>query len=221
MRVNKFVAAALGVSRRKADELVEAGEITINGSFASVGSRIREQDTVQHHGVKLSLPDYEYIMLNKPVGYLCSAKPQGGIPTIFELLPEEYSHLKIAGRLDKDSSGLVMLSDDGDFIHRIIHPAQGKEKFYTVRLNKMIEDADIEAIGSGVDIGDQRPSRLKVHKNQNGSLSIEMGEGRNRQIRRTFEALGYQVTALHRHGIGQYTLGELAKGQWRKIESRV
>ena len=135
MRLNKFVALSLGVSRRKADELIEQGQILVNGDRAVLGRQISQSDTVLYNSRELHIQPKKLILLHKPVGYLCSRASQGGAPTIYELLPASLHHLKPVGRLDKDSSGLILLTNDGDFAHQMTHPSFYKIKRYLVTLD--------------------------------------------------------------------------------------
>lgn len=221
-RLNKFVALSLGVSRRKADELIEKGKIIVDGQPARLGQQISEVNHVSYNGNSLKTQDKKLIALNKPVGYLCSRASQGGVPTIYELLPKSLHHLKPVGRLDKDSSGLILLTNDGDFAHHMTHPSFYKIKRYLVTLDQPLQPLHRQMINDfGVQLPDG-PSRLTLERQHEGDEHrwiVQMSEGRNRQIRRTFAALGYTVTKLHRTDFGRYSLGGLKKGQW--IEEKI
>ena len=221
-RLNKFVALSLGVSRRKADELIEKGKIIVDGQPARLGQQISEVNHVSYNGNSLKIQDKKIIALNKPVGYLCSRASQGGVPTIYELLPKSLHHLKPVGRLDKDSSGLILLTNDGDFAHQMTHPSFYKMKRYLVTLDQPLQPLHRQMINDfGVKLPDG-PSRLTLERQHDGDdrrWIVQMSEGRNRQIRRTFAALGYTVTKLHRTDFGSYSLGSLKKGQW--IEEKI
>lgn len=214
MRLNKYIAHATGVSRRQADEIIESGSVSVNGVTAGLGRSINEDtDVVLLGGKVLKLPkEATTILMNKPVGYVCSRRAQGkGVKTIYELLPDEYKTLKTVGRLDKDSSGLIMLTDDGDLAFQLTHPKYHKEKQYLVALDKNLSVADERLISdNGVEIGDGL-SRLGLEclNNNRHTWRVTMSEGRNRQIRRTFAALGYTVVKLHRIKFGEYEIGEL------------
>ena len=141
IRLNKFLALQLGISRREADNLISTDTVTINGKPATLGTRLSPTDTVKVAGRDISSHAIKkvYIALNKPVGYVCSRRQQGHAPTIYSLLPRDLHHLKPVGRLDKDSSGLILLTNDGDFAHRMTHPSFRKTKIYKVRLNRPLE----------------------------------------------------------------------------------
>ncbi|MDO4773652.1 MAG: pseudouridine synthase [Candidatus Saccharibacteria bacterium] len=219
-RLNKFLALALGVSRRKADELIEQGSVTVNGVPAALGQHIANTDTVAYRGKPVSLQQHRLIMLHKPTGYLCSRASQGGVPTIYALLPKELHHLKPVGRLDKDSSGLILLTNNGDLAHQMTHPSFHKVKRYLVTLDKALEPLHRQMISDfGINLPDGR-SQLGLERQHDGDDTrwiILMSEGRNRQIRRTFAALGYTVTKLHRTDFGNYSLGDMKRGQWREV----
>ena len=219
MRLNKFVALSLGVSRRKADELIEQGQILVNGDRAVLGRQISQSDTVLHNSQELHVQPKKLILLHKPVGYLCSRASQGGIPTIYELLPKSLHHLKPVGRLDKDSSGLILLTNDGDFAHQMTHPSFYKMKRYLVTLDQPLQPLHRQIINDfGVQLPDG-PSRLTLERQHDGDdrrWIVQMSEGRNRQIRRTFAALGYMVKKLHRTDFGSYSLGGMKRGEFQE-----
>ncbi len=215
-RVNKIIAHAIGLSRREVDTAISAGRVTINGVKAVMGSRVRPGDTVLYDGKAITeRSDYTYLMLNKPAGYVCSRKRQGDVPTIYELLEPEQTKLKAVGRLDKDSSGLLLLTEDGDFAHRMTHPTFHKQKTSIVALDKDLEPLHQQMISDhGIQLEDG-PSKLMletVDETSRKGWKVSMHEGRNRQIRRTFSSLGYDVTALHRTQFGPYSIGSLKPG---------
>ncbi len=218
-RLNKFVALALGVSRRQADELIEQGKVTVNDQPAKLGQRITATDIIRYGNKRLTAQTHQLILLHKPVGYLCSRASQGGVPTIYELLPKDLHHLKPVGRLDKDSSGLILLTNDGDFAHQMTHPSFYKIKRYLVTLDQPLQPLHRQMINDfGVQLPDG-PSRLTLERQHEGDdhrWIVQMSEGRNRQIRRTFAALGYTVTKLHRTDFGSYTLGDIKRGEFQE-----
>lgn len=251
IRLNKFLAERLGVSRREADDLISAGKITIDGKPASLGARVDFSSKVCYNDKIIPFEaDFLYIAFNKPVGYVCSRRAQGDTPTIYELLPKEYRKLKTVGRLDKDSSGLILLTNDGDFAYQMTHPKFHKEKIYEVTLDRPLEPLHQQMISDYGIMLDDGPSKFLVVKDELAvSLSegvqslakrevapaargdgtagraprktipqaryiVKISEGRNRQIRRTFAALGYRVTALHRTKFGPYQLSGLKPGEY-------
>ncbi len=223
MRINKFIAQQLDISRRKADLLIEQGVVSVNRQPAHAGMRIAETDVVIADGKKLQAQHsrpHVTLLLHKPTGYVCSKDGQGS-PTIYELLPPKYQSLYIAGRLDKDSSGLVILTNDGELMQTLTHPSQGKKKTYQVGLATPLTEEDIQHLKTGVIIGEERISQLIVtpakKKSVTPTYTVQMHEGRNRQIRRTFEALGNQVLSLHRTDVGPYSLETLRPKQCKLL----
>ena len=248
-RLNKFLAERLGVSRREADELIKSGKVTINCDKAIIGNKIDNKSKICFNNKLIPFDnEYLYVAFNKPVGYVCSRHAQGKAPTIYEILPKKYHKLKTVGRLDKDSSGLILLTNDGDFAFKMTHPKFHKEKVYEVELDKPLEPLHQQMISDFGVMLDDGPSKFTVIKSElakpsssgrssrpssRGSLSSPrsdcgfpseeisqarytaiLTEGRNRQIRRTFAALGYKVTKLHRTQFGKYQLGNLAFGKY-------
>ncbi len=154
--------------------------------------------------------------MNKPVGYVCSRRAQGTAPTLYDLLPEKYQKLKTVGRLDKDSSGLIILTNDGDFAFEMTHPKFHKEKIYEVSLNKPLEPLYQQMISDFGIMLEDGPSKFLIIKDKSNYI-VKISEGRNRQIRRTFAALGYRVTRLHRTQFGKYVLNNLKEGDTTEI----
>lgn len=238
MRINKLLALRLGISRREADEAIVAGRVAISGAKAPLGAAIAQGDVVSFDGTPLQTETaLVYIMLHKPVGYVCSRRQQGSSTTIYALMPPKYHHLKPVGRLDRDSSGLLILTNDGDFAHRMTHPSFKKTKSYEIVLNKPLTLEDANHIRRGVHLPDgvsklelrdksqeSRKSSTESAPTHDSSLMthnsyvVAMHEGRNRQIRRTFGALGYAVTALHRTQFGDFELKNLKPGEFKKIQ---
>ena len=221
-RLNKFLAEKVGLSRREADNLIVDGKVLVNQQPAVLGARISETDEIICDGKNISTkkPEYIYLMLNKPVGYVSSRKAQGEVPTLYELLPEKYQKLKTVGRLDKNSSGLILLTNDGDFAFKHTHPKFYKLKTYLVELDQTLAPLHQQEISDfGIHLEDGL-SKLFLTKLDKGRLKwqVEMSEGRNRQIRRTFAALGYKVVKLHRIEFGHYQLGDLKTGEFKLVE---
>ncbi len=219
-RLNKYIAFHLGLSRREADDLISKGSVTVAGEKAILGGRVEEGQPVAVSGKLITeKAGYTYLAFNKPEGYVSSRKQQGDNPTLYSLIPKEYHTLKPVGRLDKDSSGLLLLTDDGDFAYQMTHPKFYKVKTYTVELNKALEPLHQQMISDyGVQLEDG-PSQLSLERvgDDRKSWIVTMHEGRNRQIRRTFSALGYTVTKLHRTSFGPYQLDQLASGAYEAV----
>ena len=218
LRLNKFLAERLGVSRREADELIVAGKVTVNGEKAIIGNKIDNKSKVCYNNKTIPFDtEFIYLAFNKPVGYVCSRHAQGPAPTIYEILPQKYHKLKTVGRLDKDSSGLILLTNDGDFAYQMTHPKFRKEKIYEVELDKPLEPLHQQMISDFGVMLEDGPSKFTVIRDGNKYITT-LTEGRNRQIRRTFAALGYKVTKLHRTQFGKYELGNLAFGKYDIIK---
>jgi pseudouridine synthase len=218
MRLNRYIAQYTDLSRRKADALIQSGLVIVNRQVAHPGLNVSDKDTVLVDGKKV-VPVQKVlstVLMHKPAGYVCSKDGQGS-PTVYELLPKGMQSLNIAGRLDKDSSGLVILTDDGQLLQELTHPSNDKEKIYHVKLNKPLADGMIAKLANGVDIADNRLSKLMVTPLENDEYEVSIQEGRNRQIRRSFEAIGYKVTKLHRIQLGPYQLDSLAPKQFKVL----
>ena len=220
MRLNKYIASGTDMSRRRADVYIEAGRVTINGTMAEQGQSVNEGDVVEVEG-KLVTPPAQLItiMLNKPCDVVVSRDGQGS-DTVYDLLPEEYQRLNPIGRLDKDSSGLLLLTNDGALAQSLSHPSQQKIKIYEVEIDKPLQPLHRQMISDhGLQLFDGL-SRLQLERIRDGNekaWNVTMYEGRNRQIRRTFEALGYKVETLHRTQFGPYSLRTLASGANRVV----
>ncbi len=224
-RLNKFLAESLGLSRRQADDAIVDGKVEVEKvgkkrQRAVLGERIDKSDKVWYNGnIVLHNLTYVYVALNKPVGYVCSRNAQGDAPTIYDLLPKKYHTLKTVGRLDKDSSGLILLTNDGDFAFSMTHPKFYKEKTYEVELDRSLEPLHQQMISDfGIELPDGK-SKLGLIKTDNTQKNwrVIMHEGRNRQIRRTFAALGYKVIKLKRIEFGKYSLGNLPEGKTQEV----
>lgn len=215
IRLNKFIAQHLHVGRRAADDLIAAGKATINDKPIVLGARVTTGDVVKVDGKTLAATrpeDFLYVLMDKSVGYVCSRRQQGDALTIYTLLPPEFQHLKTVGRLDKNSSGLILLTNDGDLAHRLTHPSFVKVKTYDVTLDKPLQPLHHQMIADHGVLLPDGPSRFqltRLHDGDSTQWQVTMHEGRNRQIRRTFTALGYDVTRLRRTSFGPFAISQL------------
>lgn len=224
LRLNKFLAERLGVSRREADDLISSGKIKVDGKTAKIGAKVDNSSKVCYN--KKTIPfqtDFLYLAFNKPVGYVCSRRAQGDSPTLYDLLPAKYQKLKTVGRLDKNSSGLILLTNDGNFAYQMTHPKFRKTKVYEIELDKPLEPLHQQMISDYGVMLEDGVSRFKIIRDNSTQLpssgyTVILTEGRNRQIRRTFAALGYKVTKLHRTHFGKYELGNLKPKKYVIIE---
>lgn len=214
-RLNKqMVKLGLADSRRSADTQIANGEVKVNNALATLGMQVDENDKIEN-GIKQHKHNNDItILLNKPVGLVCSHVAQGSSKTIFSILPNSFKTLRFAGRLDKDSEGLLILSSDGDLIQKLTHPSQKKMKKYQVIVKPEISKDDRDKLTAGVKLEDglSKFKKLKVAKE---CICVSMFEGRNRQIRRSFEYLGYKVVKLKRIEQGELELGTLKAGEYR------
>lgn len=215
MRINQYLAQGLGVSRRKANELVELGLVKINADVARHNSTVSIKDTVEYNGQKVQRKDYSYMLMNKPRGFVTSRAKQGTLPTIYSLLPVKHHDLKPVGRLDKNSCGLLLLTNDGILTQNLTHPSRQKQKRYTVTLDKELSKDDQTKINSGVKLKEGISSMQITGRGKN--WKVTMSQGKNRQIRRTFAALGYKVTFLQRTEFGPYDLNMLESKLFKKV----
>lgn len=217
MRLNKYIAQATGLSRRAADQAIDDGRIRVNGSSPTIGLQIGDGDvvTLDSHSIRPATNTVT-IMLNKPVGYVCSRDGQGN-KTIYDLLPAGLHDLKPVGRLDKNSSGLLLLTNDGQLAYELTHPKFQKTKIYKIALNNPLQPLHRQMIsdnGVMLDDGSSKLQLERINDMDDTNWKVVMSEGRNRQIRRTFEALDYNVVKLHRTHFASYILGSLAKGEY-------
>lgn len=220
-RLNKYLALQLGISRREADLMIEKGRVRIGETVATLGARFSDEP-IHVDGKPISgATDRRYVAFYKPAGYVCSRRAQGDNPTIYSILPSSIHPLKPVGRLDKDSSGLILLTNDGDFAYQMTHPKFAKTKVYEVHLDHDLEPLHQQMIsdyGVTLDDGVSKLGLSRLSDTQRRDWQITMSEGRNRQIRRTFTALGYTVTRLHRTIFGNYSLGDMKSGEYRSID---
>lgn len=229
-RLNKYLALQLGISRREADERISKGRVLVNGEKAILGARLDPGHSlvvIDGHPVS-GTATKQYVAFHKPAGYVSSRRAQGDNPTIYSLLPEKLHTLKPVGRLDRNTSGLLLLTNDGDFAFQMTHPKFAKTKVYHAELDHPLEPLHQQMISDyGVSLEDGvskfTVSRLEDEsrnqaKKRSDTYEIIMHEGRNRQIRRTFAALGYEVTRLHRIQFGNYSIGNLQPGAFSVLD---
>jgi 23S rRNA pseudouridine2605 synthase len=220
MRINKYIALATGMSRRAADDVIASSDVRVNGVPVQPGQDIKESDVVILHNKVLTLPNvFTTIILNKPVGYVCSRDGQGS-RTIYDLLPAALHALKPVGRLDKDSSGVLLLTNDGILANSLTHPRNIKNKVYEIALNKPLSKFDWQSIheqGIQLEDGLSKLFLERIEPFDDTHWQITMHEGRNRQIRRTFASIGYTVTQLHRIQFGDYVVGSLPSGKYVSV----
>lgn len=223
MRINLYLANVLGISRRTADKEIEAGTVRINDKRAVLGDQVHEGDKVTHKGkpVVVTRTSATTIMLNKPVGYITSRKRDDtGAPTVMELLPKELQHLKPIGRLDKESDGLLLLTDDGDLLYKSTHPKFKSEKEYLVTFETPLSNAEMAMWTRGMKLPDGIAKADHVARAHDKKFIILLHQGKNRQIRRMAGKTGNKVITLTRTRVGAATLGTLKVGAWKTLENK-
>ena len=209
MRLNKFIAESGFCSRRKADELILEGRVSVNKHEAILGMDITDADTVRVDGERIKInTKFEYYMLNKPKRVLCSSEDKFGRKLAVDFIKTK-RRLFTYGRLDFMTEGLIIISNDGEIYNHVMHPRKKLYKSYIAKVNRDIEEKDIEALTHGVVIEGKRTAPSKVKKIDKKEIRIAIYEGRNRQIRKMLETLGYMVDSLKRVKVGELGLGNL------------
>lgn len=222
MRLNKFLSNSGVASRRKCDQLIEEGKVFVNGKVAPQGMVIDEKkDKVTIEGKVITLPSsFVYIKLNKPKGYACTAHDEKGRKTIYELVKCDERLFSI-GRLDYDTEGLIILTNDGDFANKVAHPRYHMEKEYRVTVEGEVKESELAVMRKGVVVDGERMPSARVERlsfdGKNTKLSVVIDEGQNRQIRRMFEAIGREIKLLKRVRIGEVKLGGLSRGEYKDL----
>ena len=226
MRINKFLASSGVASRRAADQMIIDGVVKINGRICSPGDDVNVgSDTVTVNGKPVNVvKKFDYYMMNKPKGYVCTVKDDKGRKTVMDLLPNNAKRLFPVGRLDYDTEGLLLLTNDGDLTYKLTHPKNEVPKTYLVKTEKPVSDEDVVKLRSGVYVDGVKTKKCNVHlieTNKAGSkLHITITEGRNRQVRKMFEAVNNCVDFLKRIKIGDLTLSGLNRGEIRQLSAR-
>ena len=221
IRINKYIASSGVCSRREAEKYILDGKVKVNGQVVSeLSTKICSQDKVELDRKQISLEEEKvYIMLNKPRGYVTTSKEQFGRPSVLDLVNIKQRVYPV-GRLDMDSQGLLILTNDGEFTNNIIHPTKHIKKEYEVKLSYDISDEDIIKLEQGVDIGDYITRPAIVKRVSNNQILITISEGKNRQIRKMCEAIGNKVKFLKRISIGKLLLGNLKEGQYKYLTTK-
>lgn len=226
MRLNKYIAHAGLASRRKADELTVNGNVKINGAtMREPGYDVKTGDVVEVNGVTIrSQEKSEYVLLNKPIGYITSVHDEQGRPVVMELVADVNARLFPVGRLDYNTSGMLILTNDGDLAQHLTHPRHQVPKTYRARVAGVLSREKQDKLRKGVDIGGfvTSPAQVKVIKQTERSaiVEIQIREGKNRQVRKMFAAVGNKVQELQRVAIGELYLGRLKEGHYRKLTKK-
>lgn len=227
MRLQKYLALCGVASRRSAERLIEDGRVKVNGeTVTELGTKVSRGDRVLFDG-KIVTPDESkvYIALNKPNGYLSSASDDRGRKTVVDLVKDEFpQRLYPVGRLDYDTEGLIFLTNDGDFTYAVTHPKHNVEKTYEAVIRGVLTEKAVTSLSEGVEIDGflTSPAFVNVLSAENGRsvVRITIHEGKNRQVRKMFEAVGFRVSKLKRISIGKVKLGSLKSGAWRELSEK-
>lgn len=229
MRLQKYLASCGVASRRKCEELILNGKIEVNGSTVfELGTKVNpDKDEVKYNGKVVKLEDEKiYILLNKPIGYVTTAKEQFGRDMVLDLVKVNKRIVPV-GRLDMYTSGALILTNDGDFVNKLTHPSHEIDKTYNVTLKGIVSKEEIEKLQNGVEIDDgyvTKPAKVKILKideeKKISRIQITIHEGKNRQVRKMCEAVGKRVLALHRCKIGTLDVKDLKLGEWRYLSKR-
>ena len=225
IRINKYIAECGICSRRKADILIQSGKVLLNGKIITdLGTKIDEKsDVVKINGKNISKEDrLVYIMLNKPKGYVTTNSEQFERKSVLDLIKTDYRIFPI-GRLDMYTEGLLLLTNDGEFANKMMHPSKNIEKTYIARVKGKITDEKVNCLINGVDIGGYitRPASVSIVSKEGNELEIKICEGKNRQVRKMCEAVGLKVVNLKRVSIGKLELGSLKVGKYKYLDKNI
>lgn len=223
MRLQKFLARAGVASRRASENLMTAGRVTVNGTVVTeLGAKVDPLvDVVAVDGKEVSLANSAVtIMLNKPAGVITTMKAQSDRPIVADIVPiDKYPGLYPIGRLDADTTGLLLFSTDGQLGNSLLHPSRHVPKTYRARLRAVPKPSELDRLRNGVELDDgvTQPAEVEVVDHKRPTVRITIHEGRYHQVKRMFEAIGYPVVRLHRERFGTLTLGSLKPGEWREL----
>lgn len=216
MRLNAFLARAGVASRRRADELIKAGRVRVNGLPGELNTVVGSRDRVEVDGERVRLQRLAYVLLHKPAGVVTTASDPQGRPTVVDLVRHEARVVPV-GRLDVDTTGALLLTNDGPLAHRLAHPRYGVEKVYEVEVEGDLSPATLRRLAEGVELEDGRTAPAGVRKLGRGRIELTLHEGRNRQVKRMCEAVGHRARRLHRPRYAGLDVRELAPGEWREL----
>src|SRR6266496_1848363 len=217
VRLNAYLARAGVASRRAADELIKAGRVTVNGEPGQLNTFVETRDRVEVDGKPVAAQSLTYVLLHKPAGTVTTARDPQGRPTVVELVnvPERVVPV---GRLDADTTGALLLTNDGPLAHRLAHPRYGVEKVYEVEVEGEPDDAVLDQLADGVELDDGPTAPANVRRLGPAKLELTLHEGRKHQVKRMSEAVGHPVRRLHRSRYAGLTVEGLEPGAWRELE---
>jgi 23S rRNA pseudouridine2605 synthase len=216
MRLNAYLARAGIASRRRADELIKAGRVRVNGEPGQLNTFVGPRDRVELDGEPLRRQRLAYVLLHKPGGVVTTARDPQGRPTVVELVPDEPRVVPV-GRLDADTTGALLLTNDGDLAHRLAHPRYQVEKVYEVEVEGEPPEAALGRLADGVELEDAPTAPAHVRRLGPSRLELAIHEGRKHQVKRMLDAVGHSVRRLHRSRYAGIDVGELAPGEWREL----
>ena len=221
MRINKYLAQCGVASRRECDRLIAEGKVTVNGRPAGLGDDVNDGDNIKVEGRPVSVKKNEYYLLHKPKGYLCTVSDDKGRKTVMDILGDGIGRVYPVGRLDYDSEGLLILTTDGELAQHLTHPSNEVPKTYLVKVEGRLTEADLNPIRSGIEIDGYVTKKCRAHiveTNKNYTkVELVLREGKNREIRKMFAAIGREVTLLKRTKVGELSLRGLDRGAFRKL----
>ena len=222
-RLNKYIASSGMCSRRKADELIESGSVMVNGKkITELGYIVQPKDKVFVNKKLIHPVKHEYYRFYKPAGYITTSDDEKGRKTIYDLLPEKLHNLKPVGRLDRESTGLLILTNDGDLINELTHPSAKVPKLYRVTIKGKITNNDIDTMYKGIEIEEGKMAYAEVSvleiDNSHTTMEILLYQGMNRQIRKMFEHLGFEVVSLKRIQHATLNLDGLKRGEFKPVK---
>ena len=217
MRLNAYLARAGVASRRGADELINAGRVTVNGALGQLNTFVEAADQVAVDGREVGKQRLAHLLLHKPAGVVTTASDPHGRPTVVELVPRDPRVVPV-GRLDLETTGALLLTNDGPLAHRLAHPRYGVDKTYVAEVEGLPSEAALQRLREGIELDDGRTAPARVRRLSVGAIELTIHEGRNRQVRRMLDAIGHSVTHLHRSAYAGLTLEGLEPGAWRELE---
>jgi pseudouridine synthase len=216
MRLNAWLARAGVASRRKADDLIKDGRVTVNGEPGQLNTFVQTTDDVRLDGKLLAKQQVAHVLLHKPAGVVTTASDPQGRKTVVDLV-DHPSRVVPVGRLDADTTGALLLTNDGDLAHRLAHPRYEVDKVYEVETWQQPTDAQLQQLRDGVELDDGPARPAQVRRIAGARIELTIHEGRNRQVKRMLEAVGHRVRRLHRSRYANLTLDGLAPGEWREL----
>ena len=218
MHLNSWLARAGVASRRKADELIKAGRVTVNGEPGQLNTVVGGRDRVEVDGQQVERQRLRYVLLHKPAGVVTTARDPHGRPTVVELVPDE-PHVVPVGRLDADTTGALLLTNDGQLAHRLAHPRYGVEKAYVAEVEGDADEAALQRLRDGIKLDDGPTAPAKARRLGRGRVELVLHEGRKHQVKRMLAAVGRPVTQLHRSAYAGLKLDGLEPGACRELET--